>query len=121
MQRFGRTLSTTLLRRQRTADAVGPLAPPIGQQGRVQSFATEKSANAAWRGGNRFGFREDALLVFRGETTPLGFGNHFGIWRRNRPGADRRFGCRSTPPPLATLSLAPFPASQTPRRKNNTH
>src|SRR5437879_13096878 len=112
-------LRATLLWSQCLTDAVGPLAPPIGQQRRVQSFATEKSANDAWRGGNRFGFRENALLVFRSETTPLGFGNHFGIWRRNRPRAGRRSGSRPTALRHATLACAPFRASRTPRRSNN--
>src|SRR5882724_12541293 len=55
---------------------------------------------------------------FSGESTPLGFGNHFGIRSRDRPGAGDRFGCRSTALRLASLAFAPFRASQSPRGKN---
>ena len=105
---------------QRFEHAVGPLAPPIGQQRRVQSFATEQSANAAGCGGNRFGFLQDTLFVLRSEATALRSGNYFGIKWRDRPGAGRRFGCRCTSLRLKRRAFAPFRASQTPGRKNNT-
>jgi hypothetical protein len=73
----------------------------IFRQPRILS--AEQSANAAGCGGSRFRLHQDALLVLHAETTPLGFGNHFGIRRPDRPGAGDCFGYRST-----ALRLAPL-------------
>jgi hypothetical protein len=72
------------------------VSPPMGQQRRVQTCAAQQSANAAWCSGSRFSLREDALFVLSRVGAPLGFGNHFGIRRRDRPGVGARFACRST-------------------------
>src|ERR1039458_9716207 len=47
IHRMALGLGSALLRSQRLQDAVGPLAPPIGQQGRVQTFAVEKCSHSA--------------------------------------------------------------------------
>ena len=106
-------LRPALLWSQRFTDALGLLVPPIGQQRRVQSFAAEQRTKTASRRRSRFGFLQDALFVFRGETTPLGFGNHFGVRRRDRPGVGCCFGCRCTTLRLAKLaSLRSAPAKR---------
>src|SRR5207245_1025579 len=69
-------------RGQRFADAVGPFAPPIGQQGRVQTFAAEKRADAAGYGGS-LGLGQDALFVLGGVSAPLRFITDFGMWVRD--------------------------------------
>ena len=105
-------------RGQRFADAVGPFAPPIGQQGRVQTFAAEKRADAAGSGGSRLGLGHDALFVLGGVGAPLRFSDHFGIRPRSQWRIGTRFGCRCTALRLATLAFAPFRASQS--LKGNT-
>jgi hypothetical protein len=50
-------------RGQRFADAVGPVAPPISRQRRVQTFASEKGTDDAAYSGSRLGLGQDALFV----------------------------------------------------------
>jgi hypothetical protein len=74
------------------ANAVGLLAPPIGQQRRVQSFAAQQRTKATSRHHRDFGFLQNTLFVLRSEGTALRSGNHFGIKRRDRPGAGAVLG-----------------------------
>ena len=113
-------LRPALLRSQRLEDAMGPLAPPVGQQRRVQTFAAEKGAKATSRRRSDFGFLQDALFVLSCVGPPLRFGNYFGIRPRPADPIGARFGCRCTALRLASLAFAPFRASQSPRGKNNT-
>src|ERR1019366_7936878 len=64
-------LGPALLRSQGLPDPMGSISPPIGQQRGVQTFATEKGADAAGCGGSRLRFLQDAQFVFRGVATPL--------------------------------------------------
>jgi hypothetical protein len=68
-------LRSALPRSQSLEHSFSPLAPPIGQQRRVQTFAAEQSAQTTSRRRNNFSFFEDALLIFRGVGPPLWFGN----------------------------------------------
>jgi hypothetical protein len=70
-------LRPALPRSQSLEYSFGPLAPPIGQQRRVQTFAAEQSAQTTSRRSNDF--FEDALLIFRGVGPPLWLGNYFGV------------------------------------------
>jgi hypothetical protein len=72
-------LRSALPRSQSLEHSFSPLAPPIGQQRRVQTFAAEQSAQTTSRRRNNFSFFEDALLIFRGVGPPLWFGNYFGV------------------------------------------
>jgi hypothetical protein len=72
-------LRPALPRSQSLEHSFSPLAPPIGQQRRVQTFAAEQSAQATSRRSNNFSLFEDALLIFRGVGPPLWFGNYFGV------------------------------------------
>src|ERR1700681_3146393 len=110
-------LPPTFSRSQSLAKSIGSLSPPIGQQRRVQTFAAKQSADPTWYGSSSLGLHQDALFVLRGIGAPFGFGNHFGIKSRDRPGASARFGCRSTALRLASLAFASFRASQSPRGK----
>jgi len=111
-------LRPALLRSQSLEDSIGPLSPPIGKQRRVQALAAEKGAQATSRRSSSFSLHQDALFVFHGEGTPLGFYDNFGIRPRSQHRIGARFGCRSTALRLATLAFAPFRDSQTPRGKN---
>src|ERR1035437_3640803 len=73
IHRMALGLGSALLRSQRLQDAVGPLAPPIGQQGRVQTFAAEKCTNAAGYGGSRLRLGPGAAVVLGGVGAPLWF------------------------------------------------
>src|SRR3989442_5265495 len=97
---------------------MGPLSPPIGKQRRVQALAAEKGAQATSRRSSSFSLHQDALFVFHGEGTPLGFYDNFGIRPRSQHRIGARFGCSSTALRPPTLSFAPFPESPTPRRTN---
>ena len=67
------------------------------------------------------GLLQNALLVLRGEGTTLGLATTSESGRDEpSTGIGARFGWRCTALRLATLAFAPFRASQTPRRKNNT-
>jgi hypothetical protein len=105
---------------QSLEDSMGPLAPPVGQQRRVQTFAAEKGAKATSRRRSDFGFLQDALFVLSCVGPPLRFGNYFGIRARSRHRIGARFGCRCTALRLASRAFAPFRDSQAPRGKNNT-
>src|SRR6202051_21797 len=101
-------LRSTLPRSQSLANSIGSLSPPIGQQRRVQPFAAKQSADATRYGSSSLSLDQDALFVLRGIGAAFGFGNHFGIRRRDRPGAGARFGSgaprprgRGGPPPPA--------------------
>jgi hypothetical protein len=61
---------------------VSSFSSPIDQQRGVQTFATEKGADAAADGGSRLRFAQDAHFVFRGVATPLGSGDDFGVRMR---------------------------------------
>src|ERR1700688_973032 len=111
-------LRSTFPRSQSLANSIGSLSPPIGQQRRVQTFAAKQSADATRYGSSSLSLDQDALFVLRGIGAAFGFGNHFGMRRRDRPGAGARFGWRSTALRLASLAFAPFRASQSPRGKN---
>jgi hypothetical protein len=107
-------LRPAFLRSQSFEDSFGPLSPPIGQQRRVQTFATKKGAKATSRRRSGFGFLQDALLIFGGVGPPSGSGNYF--WVRPCTGGriSAQFGCRSTTLRLASLAFAPFRDSQPP-------
>ena len=113
-------LRPAFLRSQRFADALVTLASPRDQVRGIQTLAAKQRSNPAPRRRCGMVLFEDALLIFRGETAPLGFGNHFGIHPQSRRDSGNRFGCRCTALRLATLAFAPFRASQTPRGKNHT-
>src|ERR1700723_1367883 len=72
-------LRPALPRGQSLEHSLSPLAPPIGEQRRVQTFAAEQSAQTTSRRSNNFSFFEDALLIFRGVGPPLWLGNYFGV------------------------------------------
>ena len=80
LQRVALGLRPTFLRSQSLKDSMGPFSPPIGQQRRVQTFATEKGAQAASRCSSDFGFFEDVLLIFGGVGPPLWFSHDLRIW-----------------------------------------
>jgi hypothetical protein len=77
--RDGIRLFANLPRSQSLEYSFSPLAPPIGEQTRVQTFAAEQSAQTTSRRTNNFSFFEDALLKFRGVGPPLWCGNYFGV------------------------------------------
>jgi hypothetical protein len=72
-------LRPSLPRSQSLDHSFSPLAPPIGEQRRVQTFGAEQSTQTTSRGSNNFSFLEDALLIFGGEGSPLWLGNYFGV------------------------------------------
>jgi len=57
------------------------LVSPVRQVGGVQAFATKHGADGSGLLG-RFGLRQDAFLIVRGELAALGFGDHLGIGPR---------------------------------------
>src|SRR3974390_2961323 len=119
LHRIAFGLRPAFLRSQRLKDSIGPFSPPIGQQRRIQTFATEKSAEAAPRCSSDFSFFEDALFIFSGVGPPLWFGNYFWIWSRSRRRAGARFAWRCTALRLTSFAFAPFRAQSTPQRKND--
>src|ERR1700692_20675 len=98
-------LRSTLPRSQSLANSIGSLSPPIGQQRRVQPFAAKQSADATRYGSSSLSLDQDALFVLRGIGAAVGFGNHFGIRRRDRPGAGATFCWPSTAPSCGVLPL----------------
>src|SRR3989442_14472507 len=112
-------LRPALLRSQSLEDSIGLLSPPIGKQRRVQALAAEKGAQATSRRSSSFSLHQDALFVFHGEGTPLGFYDNFRIRPRSQHRIGARFGWRSPALRPANLSLAPFRHRPTPRGKNN--
>ena len=106
-------LGPAFLRSQGLPNPLNSFSSPIGQQRGVQTFATEKRADAAADGGSRLRFAQDAHFVFRGVATPLGSGHDFGVrMRGGRQGFGRDW--RSTALRLATLASASFRASPGP-------
>ena len=62
------------------ADGGGTIAPPAGQQRRVQGFAAQQLADQAPAGEfGLVGFGQNALLVIGGEVAALGMSGDFGI------------------------------------------
>src|SRR2546425_8837558 len=72
-------LRPALLRSQSLEDSIGPLSPPIGKQRREQALAAKKEPQATSRRSNNLSPHQDALFLFYGEGTPLGFYEHFEI------------------------------------------
>src|SRR3984957_19754402 len=97
-------LGPALLRSQGLPNPLSLFSSPIDQQRGVQTFATEKRADAAAVGGSRLRFAQDAHFVFRGVATPLGSSHDFGVRMR---GGWQRFGWAWGPP--APLAPAPPP------------
>ena len=76
--------------------------PPLDQVGRIQTLASQQSADGT-RIGGAVGLLDDAEFVFGCELPTLGFGHHFRIGSRRR--GSPRVGSPSATGGLATLAL----------------
>jgi hypothetical protein len=115
-------LGPAFLRIQGLPNPLSSFSSPIQQQRGVQTFATEKRADAAADRRSRLRFAQDAHFVFRGVATPLGSGHDFsgsGCEAAGRAsagtGAPLRCGSLRSPPLRSAPAPAPAPET-TPQR-----
>jgi hypothetical protein len=77
-QRIGVSGFGAALDRTQATNGPGiPLAAPVGESGRVQSFTTQDGADTTGCSGT-IGLRQDAQLVLRGEGPAAGAVRQFG-------------------------------------------
>jgi len=66
----------------------------VASSNEYKPFTAQQSSEAASRSSGRFGFLQDAQLIFCGESASLCFRDYFGIPSRGQ----HRIGCRCTTP-----------------------